>query len=77
MRPISIKLSAPLDQKLTAIARRRHTNRSTVMREALETYVAGRPGRASVTAAAGDLVGSLHGPEDLATAARHLAGYGK
>jgi predicted transcriptional regulator len=77
MRAISIKVSEQLDQKLTALARRRRSNRSAVAREALEAFIAARPVKPSVTAAAGDLVGSLEGPEDLATGAEHFAGFGK
>ncbi len=77
MRAISLKLPDQLDQKITALARRRRSSRSAVMREALETFASNRPARSSVTAAAGDLVGSLNGPEDLATAPEHFAGLGK
>jgi Arc/MetJ-type ribon-helix-helix transcriptional regulator len=75
MRAISIKLTEHLDRQLTALARRRHSNRSAVVRDALEAF-AGRTAKPSVTEAAGDLVGSLRGPKDLSTAPRHMAGYG-
>jgi metal-responsive CopG/Arc/MetJ family transcriptional regulator len=77
MRAISLKLPEELDQKLTTLARRRKSSRSAVMRQALEAFTEGVSGKSSVTAAAGDLVGSLRGPGDLATAAEHMAGYGK
>jgi Arc/MetJ-type ribon-helix-helix transcriptional regulator len=76
MRSISLKLPEELDERITAIARRRRTNRSAVVREALQAFTEGRSAE-SVTAAAGNLVGSLHGPADLATAAKHLAGFGE
>ncbi len=77
MRAVSLKLPEHLDQKITAIARKRRSNRSAVMREALEAFTAGRSAKTSVTAAAGDLVGSLQGPDDLATAPEHFSGFGK
>jgi hypothetical protein len=45
------------------------------LRAALETLARGSS--RSVTASAGDLVGSLRGPRDLATHRKHLAGYGE
>ena len=57
------------------MARHRNTSRSAVLRAALETLARGS--RRSVTSAAGDLVGSLRGPRDLATDRKHLAGYGE
>jgi len=75
MRVVSLKLPEDLDRELTRIARRRHASRSAVLREALESFARGS--QRSVTAAAGDLVGSLRGPRDLSTNAKHLAGYGE
>lgn len=75
MRVVSIKLPEDLDKELTEIAQRRHATRSAILREALETF-ARRP-RRSVTAAAGALVGSLHGPRDLSTSDKHMSGYGE
>lgn len=77
MRSVSLKLPDQLDQKITAIARRRRSNRSAVMREALEAFTATRSAKNSVLAAAGDVVGAFEGPDDLATAPKHLAGFGK
>lgn len=75
MRPISLKLPKALDRRLTELARRRKTNRSALLREAFEAF-AKRPIN-SVTAAAGDLVGSLEGPRDLASSPKHMSGYGR
>jgi Arc/MetJ-type ribon-helix-helix transcriptional regulator len=77
MRTVAFKLPPDLDRKLTELARRRRTSRSAVVREALEALGA-PPGKlpASVTEAAGDLVGALSGATDLSTSKRHLAGYG-
>jgi predicted transcriptional regulator len=76
MRAISLKLPDDLDKALTRIARKRHSSRSQVLREALESYTRGAS-EGSVTAAAGDLVGSLSGPRDLSTNPKYLAGYGE
>ena len=75
MRVVSIKLPEDLDNELSEIARRRNATRSAVLREALEAFARGP--RRSVTAAAGDLVGSLEGPRDLSTSKKHMAGYGE
>ncbi len=75
MRVVSVKLSKELDEKVTALARRRRASRSEILREAIASF-ADSPMR-SVTDAAGDLVGSLRGPPDLSTNRRHLAGFGE
>jgi len=75
MRVVSIKLPEELDQELSEIARRRNASRSVILREALEAFA--RKPRKSVTAAAGKLVGSLHGPRDLSTGRKHMSGYGE
>jgi predicted transcriptional regulator len=75
MRVVSLKLPDELDRRLTELARRRRTSRSALFREALQGY-SGKT-RRSVTAVAGDLVGSLDGPKDLSSSPRHMAGYGR
>jgi len=75
MRTVSFKLPKSLDEALDALARSRGESRSAVVREALEVLAKGR--RRSVTALAGDLVGSVEGPADLATNRKHMVGYGK
>ena len=76
MRIISIKLPPALDERLTQLARRGRTTRLAVVREALLAYGQKRE-PASVTSAAGDLVGTLSGPKDLSTSREHMAGYGR
>ena len=76
MRAISIKLSEYLDRQLTALARRRRSNRSAVLREALEEFEKRSP-KPSVTSAASDLVGCLRGPADLSASPKHMSGYGR
>jgi predicted transcriptional regulator len=77
MRSISLKLPEPLDRQLTELAARHKTTRSAVLRAALEAFASAPASSRSVTSLASDLAGSLAGPKDLSTAARHLAGYGR
>jgi predicted transcriptional regulator len=78
MRVVSIKLPEALDKQLTELARRRNASRSAVLREALESFARDSQGsRASVTQAAGELVGSIQGPRDLGSHSKHMAGYGE
>ena len=72
---VSIKLPEELDHALSEIARRRNASRSAILREALESFARGS--KRSVTAAAGELVGSLRGPRDLSSNPKHLSGYGE
>lgn len=75
MRSTSIKLPRNLEELLDRLARSRGVSRSTVVREAIAAYVVDRS--LSATAAAGELVGSLDGPRDLSTAAKHMRGFGE
>lgn len=75
MRTVSFKLPEDLDDALSELARSRGASRSAVVREALEALAKGK--RRSVAALAGDLVGSVDGPVDLATSRKHMSGYGK
>jgi Arc/MetJ-type ribon-helix-helix transcriptional regulator len=75
MRTVSFKLPEDLDNALNELARTRRSSRSALVREALESLAKGKC--RSVTALAGDLVGSVAGPSDLATNRKHLSGYGK
>lgn len=76
MKPISIKLPKNLEALLDELARARGMSRSAVVREALQAYAAGAT-TGSVVESAGELVGSLDGPRDLSTAAKHLRGFGE
>lgn len=75
MRTVSFKLPKDLDEELTRLARERGASRSALAREALESFT--KQGTRSVTALAGDLVGSVDGPPDLSSNQSHLAGYGE
>jgi Arc/MetJ-type ribon-helix-helix transcriptional regulator len=75
MRTVSFKIPADIDRTLGDLARRRRTSRSAVVREAIEALAKGD--RLSVTALAGDLVGSLSGPGDLSTNPKYMEGFGE
>ena len=75
MRTVSFKLPEDLDDALSELARSRGASRSALVREALEALAKGK--RRSVTSLAGDLVGSVDGPDDLATNRKHMSGYGR
>jgi Arc/MetJ-type ribon-helix-helix transcriptional regulator len=75
MRTVSFKLPEYLDDALNELARSRGSSRSALVREALESLAKGK--RRSVTSLAGNLVGSVEGPTDLATNRKHMTGYGK
>jgi predicted transcriptional regulator len=75
MRVISIKLPRDLEQELSRLARKSNSSRSAILRDALEQYANNRP--RSVTAAAGEVVGSVRAPRDLSTHKKHLVGYGE
>jgi predicted transcriptional regulator len=78
MKTLPLKLPDSLADQLEALASRQRTSKSAVVREALSAYLkeTSTPARGSFTALAGDLAGSIEGPEDLAVNPGHLAGYG-
>jgi Ribbon-helix-helix protein, copG family len=79
MTTITCKISAKLNARLEALARRRRVSKSAILREALanKTRVTAR----SATPSAHDLVkhlcGSLRGPKDLSTNPKRLRGFGE
>ena len=75
MRVVSFKLPSFLDRRLSELAKARRTSRSALLREAVESL--SRPTKRSAGSLAGDLVGSVRGPRDLATNPKHLRGYGR
>jgi Arc/MetJ-type ribon-helix-helix transcriptional regulator len=75
MRTVSFKLPEWLDEALNDLVRRRGSNRSALVREALEALAKGK--RRSVTAAVDALIGAVEGPPDLSTNPKHMARYGK
>lgn len=79
MATISVKIDDQLDRKLEAIARRRGTTKSAVLRESLERAVEaqGEEGIGSCLELASDLAGAVKAAPDLSTDRRHMAGYGR
>lgn len=79
MKTLSLKLPDELDARISAIARRRRSNKSEVVRDALYAYLAKdtMPQKGSALDLAGDLVGSLEGPGDLSHYDEHMRGYGE
>lgn len=75
MRTVSFKLPEDLDKALSELARRRHSTRSALVREAITALTRDQDG--SVLARAADLAGSVEGPPDLSTSPKHMADYGK
>jgi Arc/MetJ-type ribon-helix-helix transcriptional regulator len=78
MKTLSLKLPDSLDGQLEALASRQRTSKSAVVREAISGYLekSSAPTRASSTALAGDLAGSIEGPDDLSLNLDYLADYG-
>jgi hypothetical protein len=75
--PAPIKLPEPLDGKLTAIAKRRHTTRAKALGDALEALDK-QTARPTVASLAGDLIGSVtDAPADLSTNPKHMADFGR
>jgi predicted transcriptional regulator len=79
MKAVSIKVSKGVDAKLTALAQRRKTTKSALVRAALDELVdrGGAPRAGSALELAGDLVGCLRGPVDLSTNKDHLKAFGR
>jgi predicted transcriptional regulator len=79
MKVLSLKLPDDLDARISGLAIERGSNKSEVVRNALEAYLAReapvQPG--SALALAGELVGAVEGPEDLSQHAAQLRGYGE
>lgn len=79
MKTLTLKLDEALYAKVDAVARRRKTTRSAVIRDALAAWVEPRNGRkvGSALDLAKDLVGCVSGPADLSTNKAHLRGFGR
>jgi hypothetical protein len=79
MKNISLKVPDDLHAKLARASKDRGAAKSAIIREALETYFAnGKKGpRISCLDLAGDLVGSVEGPVDLATNPKYMEGFGQ
>ena len=78
MKNLSLKLPDGLHAKLAKASHERGAAKSDVVRDALEAYLAGAASvDMSCADLAGDLVGSVEGPVDLATNPKHMRGYGQ
>jgi predicted transcriptional regulator len=79
MHTVSAKLPEDLDRRLTEIARQRRMTRSTVMRLALEAFIACEAdGSLTVGMLAADLIGCItDAPPELATNPKYMADFGK
>jgi hypothetical protein len=79
MKTVSLKIPDEVDAKLKQLSQERGAAKSDIIRDALECYFANRKngGKLSCSELAGDLVGSVSGPVDLATNPKHMQGYGR
>ena len=79
MKTLSVKLPDGLDARLAAVARRRKTSKSMVVRKALETALRddGTAARGSALDLVRDLVGCVEGPGDLSYNKKHMKNYGR
>jgi hypothetical protein len=76
---VTVKLPRPIANRLRSLARRTGKGQSELIREGLALRMDAEGGAAagSVLEVAGDLVGALAGPLDLATHPRHMRGFGR
>lgn len=78
MKALSFKLPDALDRRLDSAVTRRGVKKSVLVREALERYLDASETveTGSITDLAGDLVGCIEGPRDLASNPKHLGDLG-
>jgi hypothetical protein len=79
MKTLSVKVPDGLDARLTAAARRRKTNKSALVRKALEGALRepGKPKAGSALDLVRDLIGCVAGPADLSVNKAHLKTFGR
>jgi len=79
MKTVSVKLPSALAVKWHALARRRKTSKSALIRQAMEAFLAAqnqaRPG--SLLDRIRDLVGCFEGPGDLSHNKEYFRDFGK
>ena len=61
--PITLRLDPDIRRRVTRIARRRKTTTSTVLREAITTFVAREESAGSLYDSIKDLIGNSHGED--------------
>lgn len=78
MKTLSVKLPDGLDARLDDMVRQRGINKSTLLREAIESYlsVSGKAKPGSFLSLSKDLAGCVKGPVDLSIHEKHMAEYG-
>lgn len=79
MKTLSVKVPDGLDAKLAAVARQRKTNKSALVRKALEGALRepGKPKPGSALDLVRDLVGCVAGPADLSVNKAYLKTFGR
>jgi len=79
VKTITVKVEESLHTQLTALAKRRKTTRSILIREALRTCLEGNAElkASSSLALAQDLAGCVKGPRDLSTNPAHMKNFGR
>jgi len=79
MKTLTLKLDDALCAKVDALAKRRGTTKSAVVREAIKLCIQQRRGAplGSALTLAKDLAGCVTGPADLSTNKAHLRGFGR
>ena len=79
MKTLTLKLPESLLAKLTAAARERGENKSSLVREAIEIFIKGynNAPRGSCLDLAKDLAGCVKGPVDLSFNKKRMRGYGQ
>ena len=79
MKKVSVKLPSPLAAKWSALACKRKTSESALIRQAMEAFLAAqkqhRPG--SLLKRIRDLVGCFEGPGDLSCNKEHVRDFAK
>lgn len=78
MKTLSVKLPSALAAQLNALARRRKTSKSALMRQAVEKFLAAQGARrGSLLDRIRDLVGCVEGPGDLSVNKKYFRDFGK
>ena len=79
MKTLSIKISEDLELRLAAAARSKKSSKSSLLRQAVESYLSQPPGArlGSCRDLAKDLAGCVAGPGDLSHNKARLKGYGR
>lgn len=79
MKTMSLKIPEDLEFRLAAAARSKKTTKSSLLRQAVESYLSQPPGirLGSCLDLVKDLAGSLEGPGDLSYNKKRLKGYGR